>query len=184
MDSLLAFFLIFASLWVLQLYGTAKQGQHFMRQVSRLRPLGETAIGASSMDRLKRRVYVCLAADATDRVTGAIELGGITIFSRAKEVDELVGRPLVDLAHDGSQERRALAARMAARTLLGEPLDVPIKPRRKWTIAGPGRAGSAADPAAERPRDHVDGRSASSEPPSRLPRSPRSAGEDTPEVRG
>jgi DNA-binding transcriptional regulator of glucitol operon len=164
MDRLLPFFLIFAVLWVLQLYGTAKQGQHFMRQVSRLRPLGETAIGASSMDRLKRRVYVCLAADATDRVTGAIELSGVTIFARAQDIDELIGRPLIELARDGSQERRALAARMAAKTLLGEELDVPIKERRKWTIGGPGRA---AQP---------DGTA--------QPGGARSDGEDAPEVRG
>jgi DNA-binding transcriptional regulator of glucitol operon len=181
MDSLLAFFIVFAALWVLQLYGTAKQGQHFMRQVSRLRPLGETAIGASSMDRLKRRAYVCLAADETDRVTGAIELSGVTIFSRATDVEELVGRTLVDVARDDSQDRRALAARMAAKTLLGEELDVPIKARRKWTIAGPGRTERPTTP---QPGSAVDDEGPASGPSSRLPRSPRSDGEDTPEVRG
>jgi DNA-binding transcriptional regulator of glucitol operon len=159
METLLPFFLVFAVLWVLQLYGTAKQGQHFMRQVSRLRPLGETAIGASSMDRLKRRVYVCLAADESDRVTGAIELRGVTIFARAQPVEELVGRALLELARNDSQERRDLAARMAAKTLLGEELDVPIKARRKWTIAGPGRT-------------------------ERLPRSSASDEVDPPDVRG
>jgi len=172
MDSLLAFFIIFASLWVLQLYGTAKQGQQFMRQVSSLRPLGETAIGASSMDRLKRRSYVCIAADETDRVTGAIELNGITIFARATPVTELVGRELVELARNESQERRDRAARMAAKTLLGEELDVPIQPRRKWTIAGPGRPGR--EPIVRPPR-----------PPSSTDRStrlPRSLGSDEPEA--
>ncbi len=178
MDTLLPFFLIFATLWVLQLYGTAKQGQHFMRQVSKLRPLGETAIGASSMDRLKRRTYVCLAADESDRVTGAIELRGLTIFARAVPVDELVGRPLLELARDDSEERQARAARMAAKTLLGEELDVPIKPRRKWTIGGPGRADRppVSRPPGERP--------STTDRSSRLPRSERSEGPDTPEVRG
>jgi DNA-binding transcriptional regulator of glucitol operon len=177
MDTLLPFFLVFATLWVLQLYGTAKQGQHFMRQVSSLRPLGETAIGASSMDRLKRRVYVCIAADETDRVTGAIELSGITIFARATPVEELVGRPLVEVARDDSQERRALAARMAAKTLLGEELDVPIKPRRKWSIA---RAGDSGPDTVSRP----PGRPGTTDRSSRLPRSSGSDGPDTPEVRG
>jgi DNA-binding transcriptional regulator of glucitol operon len=177
MDTLLPFFLIFATLWVLQLYGTAKQGQHFMRQVSSLRPLGETAIGASSMDRLKRRVYVCIAADDTDKVTGAIELSGVTIFARATPVPELVGRGLVELARNESKERRDLAARMAAKTLLGEELDVPIKERRKWTIAGPGRAPST-------PVVRPPGRPSSTDRPTRLPRSNGSEGPDTPEVHG
>ena len=143
------FFLAFAVLWCLQLYATAKQGQHFMREVSKLRPLGETAIGASSMSRLKRRVYVTLAADETDRVTGAIELSGVTVFARAKPVPELVGTPLTQLAESEDEDRRALACRMAARTLLGLELEDTsgsmssrrAKPRRGW-LSGGGATGA------------------------------------------
>jgi DNA-binding transcriptional regulator of glucitol operon len=116
------FFFVFAVLWVLQLYATAKQGQHFMQQVSRLRPLGETAIGASSTSRMRRRSYVAIASNETDLVTGAIELSGITVFSRAQDAPELVGRPLRELADSPDGDRRQNAARMAARALLGEDL--------------------------------------------------------------
>lgn len=119
MEAFLPFFAIFALLWGLQLYGTAKQGQQFMREVSRLRQQGETAIGASSMSRVKRRGYVALASDETDLVTGAIELSGVTVFARAKPVPELVGAPLTDLATTEDEDRRSRACRMAARALLG-----------------------------------------------------------------
>lgn len=118
------FFVAFALLWFLQLYGTARQGQQFMREVSRLRPLGETAIGASTMNRLRRRTYVCLAADESDHVTGAIELDGITIFARALDAPELVGRDLESLARTDADDRRSLAAAMAAQILLGEQPEV------------------------------------------------------------
>lgn len=134
MEAFLPFFLVFAALWGAQLYGTARQGQHFMREVSRLRSLGETAIGASSLQRTRRRVYVALAADETDRVTGAIELSGFTIFARAKPVEELVGEPLAELAHDDVDERRAKAARMAARALLDLEVEAGTdrNRRRRW----------------------------------------------------
>jgi DNA-binding transcriptional regulator of glucitol operon len=133
------FFAVFAALWVLQLYWTAKQGQHFMQQVGRLRPLGETAIGASSTSRLRRRSYVALASDETDLVTGAIELNGVTVFARAKDAPELVGRSLRELADAPDGERRENAARMAARVLLGEDLTPEQSDR---TVTGKATAGS------------------------------------------
>lgn len=131
MEAFLPFFVIFAALWGLQLFATAKQGQQFMREVGKLRKHGETAIGASSMSRVKRRGYVALAADETDRVTGAIELSGMTVFARAQPVPELVGTPLADLAAADDEDRRARASRMAARALLGmEYEDEPSQTRR------------------------------------------------------
>ena len=123
MSQYLPFFLVFAILWVVQLYATAKQSQAFMRSVSGLRGLGETAIGASSHNRLRRRSYVALASDETDLVTGAIELSGITVFARPRPVPELVGTPLRQLAGAQDTDRRTSAAGMAARALLDEDLD-------------------------------------------------------------
>lgn len=117
------FFLVFAALWIAQLYATAKQSQAFMRSISGLSALGETAIGASSQNRMKRRSYVALASDETDLVTGAIELSGLTVFARAQPVPELVGTPLRTLADAEGTDRRSNAARMAARALLDEDLD-------------------------------------------------------------
>lgn len=131
MSSYLPFFAAFAVLWCLQLYGTAKQGQHFMQEVGRLRREsgGETSIGASSMSRTRRRCYVALAADGSDRVTGAIELAGLTVFARARPLPELEGRTLRELADVERIEkgadaagRRTNAAAMAARALLDEDL--------------------------------------------------------------
>jgi DNA-binding transcriptional regulator of glucitol operon len=119
----LPFFLVFAVLWMAQLYATAKQSQAFMRSVSGLRSLGETAIGASSHNRMRRRSYVALASDETDLVTGAIELSGITVFARAQPIPELVGIPLRVLADTEGTDRRSNAAAMAARALLDEELD-------------------------------------------------------------
>lgn len=125
MRQFLPFFLVFASLWVLQLYATAKQSQAFMRAVGTLRaPEGTaTAIGASSHNRLRRRSYVALATDETDMVTGAIELAGITVFSRPRPIPELVGLPLRQLADAEGTDRRSKAAAMAARALLDEELE-------------------------------------------------------------
>ena len=123
MEAYLPFFLVFAAVWCLQLYGTARQGKQFMREVSKLRRFGETSIGASSLQRTRRRVYVALASDESDRVTGAIELSGYTVFARAKPVEELVGRSLEELANSEDTERQALAARMAARALLGMEIE-------------------------------------------------------------
>lgn len=117
------FFLVFAVLWVAQLYATAKQSQHFMRSVRDLRERGETSIGASSHNRMRRRSYVALASDDTDLVTGAIELAGVTVFSRARPVPELVGTPLRELADSTATDRRGRAAAMAARALLDEELE-------------------------------------------------------------
>lgn len=119
------FFLVFAVLWIAQLYATAKQSQAFMRSISRLRAFGETAIGASSHNRMRRRSYVALASDETDLVTGAIELSGLTVFARAQPVPELLGTPLRTLADAEGTDRRSNAARMAARALLDEELDGP-----------------------------------------------------------
>jgi DNA-binding transcriptional regulator of glucitol operon len=119
----LPFFLVFAVLWMAQLYATAKQSQAFMRSVSGLRSLGETAIGASSHNRMRRRSYVALASDETDLVTGAIELSGITVFARAQPIPEIVGIPLRVLADTEGTDRRSNAAAMAARALLDEELD-------------------------------------------------------------
>lgn len=139
MEVYLPFFLIFAAVWGLQLYGTAQQGKQFMREVSKLRQFGETSIGASSLQRTRRRVYVALASDSSDRVTGAIELSGYTVFARAKPVEELVGRSLEELANSDDTDRRVLAARMAARALLGMEIEG-SQPRtqraRRFTLGG------------------------------------------------
>lgn len=142
MSPYLPFFAAFALLWGFQLYGTAKQGQQFMREVGRLRREagGETAIGASSMSRLRRRSYLAIAAGDDDRVTGAVELAGLTVFARARPVPELVGHTLRELADTSfpekradAAERRANAAAMAARALLDEELtrEEPAVPGRR-----------------------------------------------------
>ncbi len=163
------FFVAFALLWFLQLYGTARQGQQFMRQVSRLRPLGETAIGASTMNRLRRRTYVCLAADESDHVTGAIELDGLTIFARAQDVPELVGSELEALARTTAEDRRSLAAAMAAQILLGEQPEVRGSERvssrwasamqrsRRPTPGAPSRPEGSSRPRLPRSRSDQDG---------------------------
>ncbi|MCC5947844.1 MAG: hypothetical protein JJT89_05255 [Nitriliruptoraceae bacterium] len=172
----LLFFSVFALLWGLQLYGTAKQGQHFMSQVSRLRREagGETAIGASSMSRLRRRSYVALAAGDDDRVTGAVELRGLTVFSRAVPVQELVGRPLRELADGSGPEkradagrRRANAAAMAARALLDE---APAPPGPTPAAVGPGTpVPGGGRPGATTRSGRPSGRQADRTPTSHLP---------------
>lgn len=138
MRQFLPFFVVFAAVWALQLYATAKQGQHFMREVGRLRPAGETAIGASSHSRLRRRTYVAIAADETDLVTAAVELDGVTVFARARPVPDLIGTPLRELADAPDGERRSDAARMAARALLGEELEPsPARVRSARGVAAP-----------------------------------------------
>lgn len=173
MSQYLIFFVAFALLWGLQLYGTAKQGQQFMREVGRLRREagGETAIGASSMSRLRRRSYIAIAAGDDDRVTGAVELGGLTVFARARPVEELVGRPLRELADTSypekradAERRRANAAAMAARALLDEELT-----REEPAAAGHRRSGGAQR--AVPPRHSTRARGATGPRPTRTPTS-------------
>ncbi len=164
---LLFFFVVFALLWFIQLYGTAKQGQHFMREVSRLRALGETAIGASTMDRLKRRTYVCLASDKTDRVTGAITLDGLTIFARAHDLPALVGVDLETLARSDAEDRASRGAAMAAQILLGEEPEI----RGSKRVAS--RWAAAMQPSRRSPSGSSSGGTSGTEEEgrSRLPRS-------------
>lgn len=123
MSRFLGFFAVFAALWALQLYATYQQSIVFMREVNRMRRGGETAIGTSGMSRFRRRTLVALTADRDDRIVEAIELSGLTVFARPQPVAELTGRVLRDLADDPTDDRRARAAAMAARTLLGEAPD-------------------------------------------------------------
>lgn len=123
MERFLPFFLIFAVLWALQLYATYRQSKRFMDEVARLRRLGETAIGTSTTSRIRPRTLVALSADAHDRVTGAVEMRGLTVLVRPRPVPELEGHDLTMLAHVTNGDRRARASAMAARVILGLPAD-------------------------------------------------------------
>lgn len=121
MGQFLPFFVMFAILWALQLYATYHQSKRFMDEVARLRRLGETAIGTSTMSRLRPRVLVAISAGMDDRVTGAVEMQGLTVFAKPRRVPELEGHDLTTLAYADGEDERARATAMAARVILGLP---------------------------------------------------------------
>lgn len=106
-------------LWALQLYLAHRQAMAFMAEVRRLRGAGLTAIGASSMSRMRRRTYAALAATG-GVVVDAVSLSGITVWARPRPAPTLLGRRLEDLAAaEDARDRLLRAAAMAARSLLG-----------------------------------------------------------------
>lgn len=114
---MLALVLGFALVWALQMYLAGKQAQRFMRSVGALRRAhGDTAIGRGG-SRWRGHVFVALAADEQDRVTGARLFKGMTAFAKPVPWDVPVGADLVTVASwDGAPERAAAA--QAARFLL------------------------------------------------------------------
>ena len=109
---------LLAVAWGLQMFLAYRQAQAFMTRVRALRAFGRTAIGVSSHSRFKRRVYVALAVDGTDRVVDAVKISGLTVWARPKMVTQLRGRSLDELAADDSTDL-ARAAAMAAGSLRG-----------------------------------------------------------------
>lgn len=105
-------------LWALQMYLAYRQSQAFMASVRRLRGAGRTAIGVSSMNRMRRRTYAAVAA-VDGVVADAISLSGLTVWARPRPALALRGCSL----HGLLDEREALdplvrAAAMAAQSLL------------------------------------------------------------------
>jgi glucitol operon activator protein len=117
------FFLVFALVWALQIWSSHTQAQRFMREVKQLRSRGRTAIGVSDQSRIKPRVFVAISA-SQDRVVDAVELRGTTVFAKPRQLAELEGHELTELARQQDGDRRARAAAMAARTLLRETASV------------------------------------------------------------
>lgn len=120
------FGLVFAAiaiLWGAQIWAAHRQARRFTSEVSRLREFGTTAVGVSDQRRIKPRRYVALSAGDDMRVTRALELKGATVFAQPQPIPEFEGRDLHELAKAGGEDRRAAAAAMAARTLLGQSIE-------------------------------------------------------------
>lgn len=109
---------LIGTLWALQMFLAYQQAQAFMAGVKRLRGVGRTAIGVSSMNRMRRRTYAALATD-DGVVVDAISLSGLTVWARPRPAEGLRGRDLCGLL-DEQEGRDPLvrAAAMAARSLL------------------------------------------------------------------
>lgn len=123
MEGLGLLFAAVAVLWGAQIWAAHRQARSFMREVNRLRRSGPTAVGVSDVRRVKPKMFVALSGDGTDRVAHAIELKGVTVFSRPQPVPQLEGRNLRELAETAGDSRRDRATAMAARTLLGEEVE-------------------------------------------------------------
>lgn len=109
---------LFGAMWALQNFLAYRQAQAFMAAVRALRADGRTAIGVSSMSRMRRRTYTALAA-ADGVVVGAISMAGLTVWARPRPAEDLRGRRLRELRDE--QEVRdpvVRGAAMAARSLL------------------------------------------------------------------
>lgn len=111
------------ALWALQMFLAYRQAQAFMAEVKRLRGSGETAIGVSTFNRMRRRTYAAIAA-VDDTVVDAIRLSGLSVWARPRPAPQLVGRSLPALA-DAAEVHDPLlrAAAMAAGSLLPDTDD-------------------------------------------------------------
>lgn len=117
----MTFLLVFLALgaaWALQMYLAGCQARAFMAAVAELRSQGSTAIGVSSTKRVGRKHYVALAADEADRVVGARQLSGVTVWARPRPLPGLEGLTLAGLASQADAKPQLAAAAMAASTLL------------------------------------------------------------------
>lgn len=105
--------------WLLQIGLAQLQARAFLRSVNQLRTSGTTtAIGVGGKGWGRPRTYVALTAGTDGRVRGARLLKGLTVWARPKDVPELRGRALSDLAGGPGGGGMAQATVMAARTLL------------------------------------------------------------------
>lgn len=118
MNNYLAFFLLLAVAWSLQLYLTSRQARVFMREVGQLRRLGATAVGTSSGGWLSPKVYVVLAAGDDERVIAARRLRGVTVMARPQPLPGVEGGRLIDLAGREGADGTGQAVAVAARHLL------------------------------------------------------------------
>lgn len=105
--------------WLLQLGLAYRQAGLFRRAVDELRTPGTTtAVGVGGGGWGRPRAYVALSTGADGLVREGRRLQGVTVWARPRDVPELRGRALADLAAEGQGDRTARAAAMAARTLL------------------------------------------------------------------
>jgi len=90
-------FLLFATLWIIQLMLSLLQMKQFHRQYSLLRQDGDIASIGMSGNNWKRKIYGILVVDTHRTIVHAQQLSGFTVFARLKPVDKLVGLSLSEL---------------------------------------------------------------------------------------
>jgi glucitol operon activator protein len=108
--------------WAIQIYFTARQAKSFQSRVNALRKSGRTAVGRGG-SRYRGTVYCALASGDRSTVSAAAVLRGMTVFARPRDVPELVGRPLTELADTKPTSSKDEAVAHAARILLGRKDD-------------------------------------------------------------
>ena len=122
-DLFLIFFAL-AALWLVQLWLTWGQAKRFMGDVRRLRQLGTVAIGMGGRRYRGGRAFVALATKGDGTVVDALVLSGLTVRARAKELPDLIGADLQELAAGGApahlRQKIRDAAAQAAGTLLAD----------------------------------------------------------------
>ena len=123
MDLFLIFFAL-AALWLVQLWLTWNQAKRFMDDVRRLRQKGTVAIGVGGRRYRGGRAYVALATKGAPTVVDALVLSGLTVRARSKELPDLIGADLQELAAGGApahlRQKIRDAAAQAAGTLLAD----------------------------------------------------------------
>ena len=87
---------------IIQYALTYWQMKRFVRRFSAIRQAGKTAVGMSG-GRYQGRAYGVLTVGADQRVLHAEQFAGLTVFSRLRQVPEMVGMTLEDVL-DESRE--------------------------------------------------------------------------------
>ena len=109
-----------AAIWLTQRLLTIRQVVDFRKQLLDLRRNGQVSVGTAK--KIGRRVYVGLAFDERGKVTAALVLRGLTVFSRGRDQPALIGCRATDLTAghtpSGLPELVAGACRQSAELLL------------------------------------------------------------------
>ena len=125
-------------MWILQFALTYWQMKRFVGRLKELRKDGMTAVGMSG-GRYQGRAYGVITVDAEHRILHAEKFGGWTVFSRLRQVPELVGMTLDEVLDESRQlpvSKKLQAAFRRAATDLIESGDQDEKGDSEATVEG------------------------------------------------
>ena len=101
------FFGILFLLMIMQVIGTRLQVREYHKAIHRLHATGNVGVGARK-HRFGAGNVVMIACDSNGVITGGEMMEGITIFTRFKEIPDIMGRNIYELKEDyeGLEKKR------------------------------------------------------------------------------
>ncbi len=112
----------FVCAWILQIVFTMIQNKHFsqtIREMSMQYSPGYLGVGVVKQ-RFGIGSVVILVSDLSGKIVGAKEMTGVTVFSRFRSVNSLIGEHVQNLYETTEESQRARAIKMAAEKIIRE----------------------------------------------------------------